>query len=292
MDEAKNEKKPRRESPTRGSRKSQSDMPQAQDATPGELQRKPRVVPLDRPILVVSDDDHLDEKSEELGEEGVSLEELSETYAHLLQSQSGPESEQDTATADDQVEDDPFEQADDSAQDISSVSPLSILEAILMVGRPDSGAISAAEIARVMRGVDEHEIAGLIAELNKTYAENNSAFTVAEEGIGYRLRLADDLRHVSDRFYGQVREVRLNQAAVDCLALVSYQPGISREELEKQRGKPSGSVLNQLVRRQLLEMRREGPDKKLSPHYYPTDRLLQLAGLDSLEDLPQVEEWE
>ena len=39
-------------------------------------------------------------------------------------------------------------------------------------------------------------------------------------------------------------------------------------------------------------MRREGTGKKLSPHYYPTERLLQLAGLASLEDLPQVEEWE
>jgi segregation and condensation protein B len=113
---------------------------------------------------------------------------------------------------------------------------------------------------------------------------------IVPAGAGYRMQLAEDLSGIKDRFYGRVRDIRLNQAAIDCLALVSYQPGISRTKLEEQRGQPSGAILNQLVRRQLLEMRREGPGKQAGPHYYPTERLLQLAGLASLEDLPQAEE--
>ncbi len=73
--------------------------------------------------------------------------------------------------------------------------------------------------------------------------------------------------------------------------MIAYQPGISREQLEEQRGQPSGPVLSQLVRRQLIEVRREG-QKQRQLHYYPTDKLLQLIGLGTLEDLPQVEEWQ
>ena len=37
--------------------------------------------------------------------------------------------------------------------------------------------------------------------------------------------------------------------------------------------------------------RREG-QKQRQLHYYPTDKLLQLIGLSTLADLPQVEEWQ
>ncbi len=125
----------------------------------------------------------------------------------------------------------------------------------------------------------------------KSMLSKTERFRIATIGNAFRLQLADDLQFIRDRFYGPVREIRLNQAAVDCLALIAYQPGVSREELEDQRGQPSGAVLSQLVRRQLIEVKREGQPKK-TLHYYPTDKLLQLIGLGSLEDLPQVEEWQ
>lgn len=230
-------------------------------------------------------------------EEGFSLEELSQTYAKLLQTPRPEELDHPLNGSDgvgDEEELESFDPLEEEApgDEVCPVTPRSIVEAVLMVGRPDNSPITAAEIAGLMRGVDEAEVSGLITELNQRYADGDRAFRVVEEARGYRLQLADDLKFIADRFYGRIREVRLNQAAIDCLALVVYQPGISRDKIDEQRGQPSGSVLNQLVRRQLLEMRRESEEARVSPHYYPTDRLLQLSGLASLEDLPQVEEWE
>jgi segregation and condensation protein B len=50
--------------------------------------------------------------------------------------------------------------------------------------------------------------------------------------------------------------------------------------------------LNQLVRRQLLRIERVKPEEggRAIPHYYPTERFLVLFGLESLDDLPHVEE--
>ncbi|MDX1926764.1 MAG: SMC-Scp complex subunit ScpB [Pirellulaceae bacterium] len=228
-------------------------------------------------------------------EQGLSLEELSQTYAQLL-NKGGP-SEQTTADVDvhsaAEAETESFDPLEEelAESDTCPVTPTSILEAVLFVGRPDNSPISADEIAGLMRGVKPAEIETHVAELNQVYAETGRAFRIATIGNGFRLQIADDLQFIRDRFYGPIREIRLNQAAIDCLALIAYQPGISREQLEEQRGQPSGGVLSQLVRRQLIEIRREG-QKQRQLHYYPTDKLLQLIGLGTLEDLPQVEEWQ
>jgi segregation and condensation protein B len=238
------------------------------------------------------DSPQLDDEDDE---QGLSLEELSQTYAQLLKKGGVPEPTADSNSIQLAVdaEASAFDPLDEelSESDACPVTPTSILESVLFVGRPDNSPISADEIASLMRGVRPVEIEAHVAELNQIYVETGRAIRIATIGNGFRLQLADDLQFIRDRFYGPIREIRLNQAAIDCLALVAYQPGISRDQLEDQRGQPSGAVLSQLVRRQLIEVRRKG-QKPQQLHYYPTDKLLQLIGLGTLDDLPQVEEWQ
>lgn len=183
-----------------------------------------------------------------------------------------------------------FDAEEDEDSAACPLTPQSIVEAILFVGRPDGAPIPAAEIAGLMRGVDASEVATCIEQLNDTYAQTNRATRIVADGVGYRMQLAENVSFIRDRFYGRVRQVKLNQAAVDCLALIAYQPGISREKLEQQRGQPSGSLLSQMIRRQLIEMRRVTEEQKTVQRYYPTNRLLDLTGIESLDDLPQTED--
>lgn len=222
--------------------------------------------------------------------DAVSLEDLRNSYSQVVVQETG-RSAVSATVADDEIQ--IFDSNDDESDQEShvAISPISIVEAVLMVGRPDGGPISATEIASLMRGVSEAEVDQLVAELNRDYVANNRALHIAMVSGAYRLELAEDLTHVRQRFLGPAREVRLNQASIDCLALVAYQPGITRETLDAQRRQSSGAILNQLVRRELLEMRREKLDNKLEPHYYPTARMLSLVGLESLDDLPTVEDW-
>lgn len=233
--------------------------------------------------------EELDEDSFADDEGSLSLEELSQSYAKVLadhQPTTRPENDSD---GEDEVG---LQIYDSSEEDTVQATPLSIVESILFVGRADGGGIPASEIAALMRGVSSEEVAELVGELNTIYAESGSALRVAEAADGYKTTLADAFEPVRERFYGRVKEITLTQAAIDCLALVAYQPGVSRQKLEDQRGQPSGGILNQLVRRGLLDVRREGTGKSRSAHYYPTAKLGELAGLESLEDLPQVEDFE
>ena len=106
------------------------------------------------------------------------------------------------------------------------------------------------------------------------------------------MQLRAELADVRDRIYGKIKESRLNQAAIDCLALVAYQPGISKEQLDAQWNRSSASVLGMLIRRNLVELRRD-PDapKATNARYYPAERLLNLLGIASLDELPQVEDF-
>lgn len=230
----------------------------------------------------------------------VSLEELRQSYekaasshlppASLAVQTSQPQHPNTSNGSGDEIQ--IFDESEEPTQqqDVTPISPIAIIEAVLLVGRPDGGAISATEIAALMRGVSEQEVDQLIIELNEEYQSQSSAMRVRLVGGAYKLDLADDLAYVRERFLGPARSIRLNQPAIDCLALVAYQPGVTRELLDQQRGQPSGAILNQLVRRELLEMRREKQGKSAQAKYYPTQRMLELVGLASLEDLPTVEE--
>lgn len=232
--------------------------------------------------------DDFDEFAED-DKDTVSLEELSSSYAKAMRQESAAGNSPTTAA--DEIEIfDPLEEELANKPTVP-VSPVAIVESVLLVGRPDGSPISATEIAALMRGVTESEVDQLVQQLNEDYIANDRALRIALVSGAYKMQLSDELMSVRDQFLGPAREIRLNQAAIDCLALVAYQPGISRDKLDEQRGQSSGTVLNQLVRRELLEVRRQKAENKLCPHYYPTARLLELAGLESLEDLPTVEDW-
>ena len=223
--------------------------------------------------------------------EGISLEELGQAYAEVVARSA------DSPARSDGVNDFPF--AEESIDDLVDVeesdavpSLSSIIEGALFIGHPDGRAIRESELAALMRDVSVADVAEEIDRLNELYKINHQAFEIIRDDLGVRLGVASDLETVRRAFYGKVREATLTQGAVEVLSLVAYQPGITGEKVQDQRGRDSASLLSQLVRRRLLEQRRmvNADGKKTVAMYFPTERFLHLFGLDSLTDLPQVEE--
>jgi segregation and condensation protein B len=242
-------------------------------------------------------------------EEAVSLDELAAAYAQSLgtvaeaaEAREPPGGQRDsdeaeTAAAEDEsaapVEAPPpqAEEEDADDDDPCPVCPATILEAMLFVGNQNNEPLTAVRAAELMRGVSPGEIPGLVDGLNARYAGSGCPYRIVSEGAGYRLALDRRFDAVRSRFYGRVREARLSQAALDALAIVAYRQPITAEEVNRLRDHPSGHLLSQLVRRQLLRIER--PEGKRRPvTYHTTDRFLELFGLESLQDLPQTEDVE
>jgi segregation and condensation protein B len=168
------------------------------------------------------------------------------------------------------------------------ISPRSVVEAKLFVGRPDNQAFSARELAAAMRGVSPTEIDGVVNELNALYAADATPYHIERGNAGYRLVLREEFERMRDKLYGRVREAKLSPAAVEVLSIVAYNQPVTVEQINQLRGAASGAVLSTLVRRKLVRLERAGHAEP--PTYWTTDRFLRLFGLESLEALPRSEE--
>ena len=235
--------------------------------------------------------------------QGISLDELTQAYAQAMGDNSLAEQEP-ASPPDDHGEDAPETPTSDtpdtipmaetepaeeekSTDDGVPVSPLTVVETLLFVGSIDNQPLELAKAADLMRGVTPGDVAELAEELNGRYRANGCPYKIVNDGAGYRLTLRQAFYPVRNRFYGQIREARLSQAAIDTLAIVAYRQPLTSEQVTQLRGTPSGHLLTQLARRQLLSMER--PEGSRQVLYRTSDRFLQLFGLDSLEDLPDSE---
>ncbi len=225
----------------------------------------------------------------------VSLEELSAAYSKLIGEPEANDIEVDLNSQVDFAKNRNTEETSlltkfaREAGDTCVVTGRSIIEAVLFVGNPDNVGLKAESVASMMRGVQATEVVEWIAELNQHYIEQGQVMRIVEVEDGYRMQLASEHQTVRDSMVGKLRETQLNQAAIDCLSLVAYRPGISRDELERLWSRQASSVLGLLVRRDLLRIEREGKGKQAVTRYFPTDRFLNLVGIASLDDLPTAE---
>ena len=80
----------------------------------------------------------------------------------------------------------------------------------------------------------------------------------------------------------------LSQAALEVLAIVAYNPKITRAEMEKIRGVSSDSAMNKLLEYNLIEEagKLDAPGRPMT--YKTTDEFLRLFGYKSLEDMPKL----
>lgn len=239
------------------------------------------------------------------GDQGLSLEKLSESFARLLGQGDEPYGAEDGAEANRDVDDSPgaipaevalAENSGDvaAAEDddhVCPVTPRSILEAILFVGHPENEPLSSQQIASLMRGVRATEVDELVCELNQAYTAQGCPYYIESVAAGYRLTLRPAYASLRAKFYRKTRQAKLSQSAIDVLAIVAYHQPATRKQVNKLRGRPTGPILAQLVRRRLLRIERRD-DTRHTAEYLTTDRFLDLFGLESLEDLPRGQELE
>ena len=246
----------------------------------------------------------------------LSLDQLSQAYAQVMREQGAlpdKKEQDDEAEVDDSSDlsiDEPNDDSTGSQEDGSaqrsfsagqrsvddmdaqddagcSITPKSIVESILFVGAPDGSKLTARILASCMRDVSPKEVKKIVTELNQDYEDQQAAYRIVEENKALSLKLHPDLAEFQRQFYGKERPAKLNQAAIDVLAVVAYNQPVSRDGIEKIRGKPSGSAVSQLVKRSLLAVE-QSQEKSKSQLFRTTDRFLELFGLGQLEDLPQT----
>jgi len=115
---------------------------------------------------------------------------------------------------------------------------------------------------------------------------------VEQVGGGYRLATRPDFAPYVSRLYSGRRRFRLSKAGLETLAIVAYKQPVTRAEIENIRGVACGGVIANLMERSLVKI--TGKARVLgAPFLYgTTPEFLEYLGLNSLKDLPSIEELE
>jgi segregation and condensation protein B len=152
--------------------------------------------------------------------------------------------------------------------------------------------LSARKIAALVEDVTTADVKQAIETWNAR--ANAEAWSIGIEQVagGYRLATRPDYAPYVSRLYAGRRKFRLSRAGLETLAIITYKQPITRAEIESIRGVGSGSVVANLMERSLVEI--VGKAKVLgAPFLYgTTQELLEYLGLNSLKDLPSMEDLE
>ncbi len=133
----------------------------------------------------------------------------------------------------------------------------------------------------------ETDIAGLLDELRQQYA--GRGIVLVRRGAGWVFRTAPDL---AGQLHLDALETRkLSRAALETLAIIAYHQPVTRAEIEEVRGvSMSKGTLDALLEAGWIRPkgRRRTPGRPVT--WVTTDGFLDHFGLESLEELPGVEE--
>ena len=129
-------------------------------------------------------------------------------------------------------------------------------------------------------------------EALQTRLKTHSALQVAQVAGGFRLETkAEYYDLIRSMFYDQ-RKKRLSLASLETLALIAYKQPITAVEIAEQRMVTKvGSILKGLLERKLIRMagRRKVVGRPMM--YRTTKEFLIFFGLNSLSELPSLEEF-
>jgi segregation and condensation protein B len=164
------------------------------------------------------------------------------------------------------------------------ISIKTIVEALLMVS--ESG-VAHQELIEAIPEADSRDITGSIKELKEEYSRQKRAFNIRELAGKYRIITKPDFMPWINRLYEKDVE-RLSTPALETLAILAYKQPATRAEIEDIRGVNVGGVLRSLLDRELVRVkgRRDTIGRPLV--YETTEKFLELFGLSSIKDLPQL----
>ena len=128
-----------------------------------------------------------------------------------------------------------------------------------------------------------------IRQIQAEYEDGSRGIELTEIAGGYQFRTKPDFAGWVNRLK-RAKAVKLSQAALETLAIVAYRQPIIRPSIEEVRGVDSGSVLHTLLEKGLIKImgRKDLPGRPIV--YGTTKTFLELFSLNTLSDLPGLQE--
>jgi segregation and condensation protein B len=160
------------------------------------------------------------------------------------------------------------------------------LEALLFLSPEPVGADQLAE------AIDHelHEVVTGLERLREHYDFERRGFQLRELAGGWVLSTHPDTEEAARRLLAKPRTPPLTPAQAETLAIIAYLQPVSRPEIARIRGVNAESAASTLLERGVIE--ESGRSQFGAVLYRTTELFLRLFGLTSLDDLPDISEFD
>jgi len=148
------------------------------------------------------------------------------------------------------------------------------------------------EVSQILGEDRREDIVAALESLSKDYSGAGRGLRVQQIAGGYRITTQPDMGPFIRELVRSRNRQRLSRAALETLAIVAYKQPITAPEVQEIRGVNPSAILTSLLNRRLVRIL--GRKKVVGkPFLYGTTReFLVRFGLNSLDDLPDVEEFD
>ncbi len=139
---------------------------------------------------------------------------------------------------------------------------------------------------------DEGTVLSALQELRDEYVRYNRGMQLRELGGGWRMHTHPAYAAQIERLLLASRRTRLTRAAVETLAIIAYMQPITRTQVANIRGVQSENMVKALEEMGLVAEAGKEKAPGGPALYVTTEKFLERFGLNSLEELPPLEDFQ
>ena len=162
----------------------------------------------------------------------------------------------------------------------------SVLESLLFVNEKP---ISIAELSEVV-GVDRKEVSRALEEIEQEYKARGAGICIVKVAGGYQMFSHPDNELWVKKMYRYKNRQKLSSPSLETLSIIAYKQPITKMEIEAIRGVNADGVIRHILKLGLIKTAGR-KDVIGRPFLYVTTRkFLEYFGLNSIKDLPDIEE--
>ena len=164
-----------------------------------------------------------------------------------------------------------------------------IIEGLLFLVGSDG--ISIKELKEILE-IDDDILSEQLEKLKKIYESDDHGIKIEE--LGNKLKLTTKKEH--KKYYEILTEEEisstLSPAALEALVIIAYNQPITRIKVDEIRGVGSSHLIRKLLLKNLIKELGKSDSPGRPNLYGTTDQFLDYFGLNSIEELPKIEEVE
>ncbi|MFZ2148266.1 MAG: SMC-Scp complex subunit ScpB [Sedimentisphaerales bacterium] len=161
-----------------------------------------------------------------------------------------------------------------------------VLEAVLFAS---DESLTESRLANIVETTVKH-VRQCIENLNGKYRANNSAFRIEQIAGGYQMLTLSPYNYWLKKLLRVRSEDKLSPAALETLAIIAYKQPVMRADIEAIRGVAAGELIRTLCYKGLVKIVGRAEVLGRPMLYGTTKKFLEIFGLNTLKDLPKIEE--